>query len=85
MNPSLLIISNYDMVVARRFLVRIAGLLHRSERKSLKARMHETKGIFVNFYVRSYSHQQMFLGRLVCCLYIGFRHISTSWLGTLIA
>ena len=48
-------------VVARRFLLRIAGRLHRPERRyqhffdkrqSLKARIHETEGIFVDLIVR---------------------------------
>ena len=52
---------NKAKVVARRFLLRIAGRLHRpgrryrrflSKRQSLKARMHETEGIFVDFIVR---------------------------------
>ena len=52
---------NKAKVVSTRFLVRIAGRLHRPERRygrffdkrqSLKARMHETEGIFVDFIVR---------------------------------
>ena len=53
---------NKAKVVATRFLVRIAGRLHRPERRyrrfffdkrqSLKARIHETEGIFVDFIVR---------------------------------
>ena len=55
-------------VVARRFLVRIDGRLHRLERRyrhffdkrqALKARKQETKGIFVDLNVRYHSHQQM--------------------------
>ena len=50
-----------DKVVARRFCVRIAGRLHRPERRyrrffderqSIKAPIHETKGNFVDFNVR---------------------------------
>ena len=52
---------NKAKVVATRFLVRIAGRLHRPERsystffvkrQPLKARIHETDGIFVDFIVR---------------------------------
>ena len=52
---------NKAKVVARRFLVRIDGRLHRLsvdidvffyKRQSLKARIHETKGIFVDLNVR---------------------------------
>ena len=51
----------YNKVVAMRFLVRIAGRLHESKRRistffdkrqSLKARIHETKSICVDFNVR---------------------------------
>ena len=51
---------NYDKVVARRFLVRIAGRLHRPERRyrrffekrqSFKACMDEAKGIFFTLMV----------------------------------
>ena len=57
---------NKSKVVATRFLVRIAGRLHRrrvdidvffffffflKKRQSLKARIHETEGIFVDFIV----------------------------------
>ena len=51
---------NYDKVVARRFLVRIAGRLHRPERRyrrcfekrhSFKACMDENKGIFFTLMV----------------------------------
>ena len=51
---------NKAKVVARRFLVRIDGRLHRLERRyrrfidkrqSLKSRIHETKGIFVGLNV----------------------------------
>ena len=69
---------NKAKVVATTFLVRIAGRLHRPERRyrrvffykrqSLKARIHETEGIFVDFIVRSHSHQHMKtnFGRLKC-------------------
>ena len=59
-NPYL-IDANKAKVVAIRFLVRIAGRLHRPEcryrrffdkSQSLKARIHETEGIFVDFIVR---------------------------------
>ena len=48
---------NYDKVVARKFLVRITGRLHRQERRylrfdkrqSFKTCIHRTKGIFVDF------------------------------------
>ena len=59
MNPSLLK-ENNDKVVAARYLVRIACRSHRSERKyrrlvikrqSLKAHMHGTKDIYVEFNV----------------------------------
>ena len=52
---------NKAKVVARRFLFCIAGRLHRPERRyrryfdkrqSLKARIHETEGIFVDLIVR---------------------------------
>ena len=52
---------NKAKVVAPRFLVRIAGCLHRPElryrrffykRQSLKVRIHETEAIFVDFIVR---------------------------------
>ena len=52
---------NKAKVVATSFLVIIAGRLHRPERRyrhffakrqSLKARIHETEGIFVDFIVR---------------------------------
>ena len=55
------LMQNKAKVVAARFLVRIAGPLHRPERRyrlffykrqSLKARIHETEGIFVDFIVR---------------------------------
>ena len=58
---SLFIDANKAKVVATRFLFRIAGRLHRPERRyrrffykrqSLKARIHETEGIFVDFIVR---------------------------------
>ena len=46
---------NKAKVVAKRFLVRIAGRLHRprfNKRQSLKARIQETEGIFVDFIIR---------------------------------
>ena len=52
---------NKAKVVATIFLVCITGRLHRPERRyqhffykrqSLKARIHETEGIFVDFIVR---------------------------------
>ena len=52
---------NKVKVVARKFLLLIAGRLHRPEhryrrffdkRQSLKARIHEAEGIFVDFTVR---------------------------------
>ena len=52
---------NKAKVVAMRFLACIAGRLHRPERiyrrffdkcQSLKARIHETEGIFVDFIDR---------------------------------
>ena len=58
---------NINKAVARSFLVRKAGRLHQPERRyrhffykrqSLKARKHETKGIFDDFTVRQHSHQR---------------------------
>ena len=52
---------NYDRVVARRFLARVAGRLHRwsvginvyfDKRQSLKARIHKPKSICVELNVR---------------------------------
>ena len=59
MESFLLLTQNYDTVVVRRLFVQLVVYIDRSvevdvfyERQLHKAGIHETKGIFVDFYFR---------------------------------